>query len=74
VHTSLEKKESLVMAKRERRFRLLFGLYRILPIPIVYGVWYATEGLGGDRILRNRRAIVMQQCGQCRWGGAEKDD
>ena len=26
-------------------------------------------GWGGRRILGNRRATVLQKCGQCRWGG-----
>jgi len=29
------------------------GLYMILPIPIVYGVWYATEGVGGAYIAQS---------------------
>ena len=28
---------------------------------------------GGGRILCNSRAIVLQWCGQCRWGGAIKE-
>jgi len=47
------------------------GLYRILPLSILYGLWHTKGGLGGDRVLRNR-AIVLQWCGQCRWGGARK--
>jgi len=26
-------------------------------------------GQGGGRILPNSRAVVLQQCGQCRWAG-----
>jgi len=44
--------------------------YRRLPIPMLYVVWHTKGGVGGNRILRNMRAIVLQQCGQCRWGEA----
>jgi len=33
-----------------------------LPLPILYGVWHTKEGSGGARILRNSRAIVLQEC------------
>jgi len=33
-------------------------LYTILPLPILYGVWHTKEGPGGDRRLRESRAIV----------------
>jgi len=38
----------------------MFGLYTILPLPILYGVWHKQEGSGGRRVLRNRRAIILQ--------------
>ena len=36
------------------------GLYTILPLPILYGVWHTTGGSVGSRISRNGRAIVLQ--------------
>jgi len=36
------------------------GLYTILPLPIVYGVWHTQGGSGWSRILRISRAIVLQ--------------
>jgi len=33
------------------------GLYTILPSLILYSVWHTKGGVGGGRILRNRRAI-----------------
>ena len=50
-------------------------LYTILPSPILYGVWH-TKGGGsvGGRILRNGRAIVLQEGKRCRWGEQYKDD
>jgi len=38
----------------------LFGLYTILPSPIVYGVWHKHGGSVKGGILRNGRAIVLQ--------------
>jgi len=35
------------------------GLYTIVPLPILYGVWQ-QGGSGGGRILRTSRAIVLQ--------------
>jgi len=43
------------------------GLYTILLLPIVYGVWLTKGGPRRCAILPNSRAIVLQQCGQCRW-------
>jgi len=37
-----------------------FGLYTILPSPILYGVWHANEGSVKGSILRYGRAIVSQ--------------
>jgi len=48
------------------------GLYTILPLPISYCVWHTQGGSGGDRILPSSRAIVLQQCGQCRRAGRTK--
>jgi len=36
------------------------GLYTILPSPILHGIWHAKGGLVVGRVLRNRRAIVLQ--------------
>ena len=45
------------------------GLYTILPSPILYGVWNTKEGSVRGCILPNSRAIVLQQCGQCKRAG-----
>jgi len=45
------------------------GLHTILLLPILYGVWHTQGRSGGGLILPNSRAIVLQQCGQCTWGG-----
>ena len=37
-----------------------FGLYTILPLPLLYGVLHTHGGSGGGRILRIRRAIALQ--------------
>jgi len=42
------------------------GLNTILLLPILYGIWRTQGGSGEGRILPNHRAIVSQQCGQCR--------
>jgi len=47
-----------------------FGVYMILPLPILYGVWHTQGVVVGGRILRNGRAIVLHYCGQCKWGKA----
>ena len=49
------------------------GLYTILPLPILFSAWHTKRGRGGLRILRNRRATVLQYRGQCRWEGAIKE-
>jgi len=51
---------------------LRFGLYTILPSPILYGVWHSKEGSVGGRVLRNGRAIVLHQGMLCRWGVSMK--
>jgi len=45
----------------------IHGHYRILPIPVSYGVWHAKCGLrvGDGRILRNRCAIGLTQLYTC---------
>jgi len=48
---------------------LALGLYTILPLPILYGVWHTKGGGGGGGILRISLAILLQQCGQCRSRG-----
>jgi len=48
------------------------GLYTILLLPILQGVWHAKGRSRGGRISANSRAIVLQQCGQCRRAGRMK--
>jgi len=50
----------------------LAGLYTILLLPILYGVWHTNGRSRRGRILHDSRAIVLQQCGQCRWAGEMK--
>jgi len=50
------------------------GLYTILLLPILDGVWHTNGRSRGGRMLRDSRAIVVQKCGQCGWGGAIKED
>ena len=50
------------------------GLYTLLLLPIVYGLWHTKGRSRGRRILPNSRAKVLQQCGQCRRAGRKKDD
>jgi len=35
------------------------GLYKILSLPILYGVWHIKGGSGGSHMWRKRRAIVL---------------
>ena len=51
----------------------LLGVYTILPLPILSGVWHTNGRSRGGRILPKRRAIVLQQCEQCRPAGRIKD-
>jgi len=51
---------------------LVLGLNTILLVPILYGVWHTKGRSRGGRILPNSRAIVLQQCGQCRRAGRKK--
>jgi len=37
-----------------------FGVYTVLPLPILYGVWHTKGGSGGGRTLRNRCARALQ--------------
>jgi len=77
VHKSLEGKEHLVKAN-DRPTPLLsvgvtgVGLFSILPSQycIVYGI--QKGGRGGNHILPDSHAIVLQQCGQCRRAGRMK--
>jgi len=48
------------------------SLYTILPSPRACGIWH-TKGVSvGGRILRNRRAIVLQKGKLYKWGGGGK--
>jgi len=38
------------------------GLYKILPLLILYGVLHLKEGPEEGRALRNSRALVLQPC------------
>ena len=58
-----------IQAEYASKGRAQLGLCRILPTPILYGVWHTKGGLRRDRILRSSRAILLQQCGHYRWGG-----
>jgi len=49
------------------------GLYTILLLPILYGVWHTNgRSKGGGRILPNSRAIVLHQCAEWRWARGVK--
>ena len=50
----------------------LFSLYKILLSTILYGVWHTKVRSRWGRIMPNSRAIVLQQCGQCRRAGSVK--
>ena len=51
---------------------VLLGFYTILLLPILYGVWNSKGGSMRRGELPNSRAVVLQQCGQCRWAGEIK--
>jgi len=44
------------------------GLYTVLPSPILYGVWHTQGASVAGRILRNGRAIVLQEGRRCMFG------
>jgi len=54
--------------------RIIIGLYRILPIPILYNAWHTNRGLGGVVYC----AIVVQSycnnAGNADGEGQERDD
>ena len=50
-----------------RTHRLAFTRYCYAQYCMLYSI--KTGGRGGVRISRNSIAIVLQPCGQCRWGG-----
>jgi len=57
VHKSLKVDEYLVKANLSRASSIglglpapRLGLYTILPLPILYGVWHTQEGSGEGRI------------------------
>jgi len=54
---------TLAADSEDSRRGLGFGLHTI--VCLLYGAWHTKGELGG-RILPNRRAMVLQQCGQCR--------
>jgi len=47
------------------------GLYTILLLSIVYGLWHTQykREVEGGRLLPDSRAMVLQQCGKSRWAG-----
>jgi len=53
-------------------FPLTFTRYCCCLNCMVYGI--RRESRGGGRILRKRRAIVLQSCEQCRWAGQYQND
>jgi len=55
-----------VQANRARGSYVL-GLYTILLLPILYGVWHTNGKSEGGRILPNSRVIVLHPGGQFRW-------
>jgi len=66
IHVAKKKKKSKNQTHTE------LGLYTILWLPILYGVWHTKGRSRGGRISPNSCAIVLQQGGQCRWvGGME---
>ena len=52
--------------------RYEIDLYTILLLPTLYGVWHTQRRSRGGLILPTSRAVVLQQCGQCRWAGGRK--
>ena len=49
---------------------MLFGVYTVLPLPILYGVLHSQGVVVGGRILRISRAIVEHYYGRCKRGKA----
>jgi len=45
------------------------GLYTTLLLLVLYGVWHTKGRFEGGRVLPNSRAMVLQQCGQCKRAG-----
>jgi len=51
---------------------LRLGLYTILPLPILYGVWHTKGGSGERRTVRSSHAILLQTVRALHVGGALK--
>ena len=49
-----------LVKKDQPTFNVGFGRYTILLLSMLYVVWHTQGVSGGRRILRNRRAIVLQ--------------
>ena len=71
MYNSLEIKQYLVKDKRGTNHRLTFTRYCYYQYCMVCGI--QKGGRGGGRILPNGRAILLQQCGQCRRAGRMKE-
>jgi len=72
VYVCLFAHRSKKLPQHTSRSGVHFGLYTILRLPILYGVWHTQGGRMGGRILPNHRATVLQQYGQCRRAGRMK--
>jgi len=67
-------KGRLIRARRVTLNPVVIAFWPLQDIAKTNCVWCTAykRVVGGDRILRNSRATVLQSCGQCRWGGARK--
>ena len=54
-------------AHNRARGSYVLGLYTILLLPVLYGVWHTNGRSEGGRILPNTRVIVLHQGVQFRW-------
>jgi len=77
-HYNIVSRPSLHSPKQSRvrvnPTRLPFGLYTILPLPILYGVWHTQGRVVVGRVLCNGRATALQLCGRCTWEEQCKDN
>jgi len=55
-----ESMKRALVKKDQPTFNVGFGRYTILLLSMLYVVWHTQGVSGGRRILRNRRAIVLQ--------------